>query len=115
MQARIEESAYRVARRHESGEMVVVGVNRFADEDADELEPLAVDPALEEQQREELAARRDARDNDAVEERLAAVEETAKGEENLLPPMKEALAAGATVGEVSDALRRVFGVHRPTG
>jgi len=115
MQARIEESAYRVARRHESGEMAVVGVNRFADEEAEELESLAVDPDLEERQREELAARRDARDNDAADERLAAVEETAKGEENLLPPMKEALAAGATVGEVSDALRRVFGVHQPTG
>ena len=115
MQARIEESSYRVARRHESGEMVVVGVNRFADEAAEELEPLAVDPALEERQRKELAARRDARDNDAMGERLAAVEETANGEENLLPPMKEALAAGATVGEVSDALRRVFGVHQPTG
>ncbi len=115
MQARIEESAYRVARRYESGEMVVVGVNRFADEDADELEPLAVDPALEERQMGELATRRAARDNAAVDETLAAVEESAKGEDNLLPPMKEALAAGATVGEVSDALRRVFGVHRPSG
>lgn len=115
MQARIEESAYRVARRHESGEMVVVGVNRFADEEADEPEPLAVDPALEERQIGELATRRAARDSAAVDETLAAVEESAKGEDNLLPPMKQALAAGATVGEVSDALRRVFGVHRPSG
>jgi methylmalonyl-CoA mutase N-terminal domain/subunit len=113
MQSRIEESAYRVARRHESGESVVVGVNRFADEAAEELQPLGVDPALEERQKEELAERRASRDSDAVDRALTRVEETAKAPTNLLHPMKEALAAGATVGEVSNALRRVFGVHRP--
>ena len=115
MQARIEESAYREARRQESGESVVVGVNRFADEAAEEIEPLAVDPLLERRQQEELAARKSARDGEAVAKALTAVEETARGEDNLLYPMKEALAAGATVGEVSDALREVFGRHRPSG
>jgi methylmalonyl-CoA mutase N-terminal domain/subunit len=113
MQARIEESAYRVARRHESGDALVVGVNRFADEDAEELELLAVDPALEARQKEELAARRAARDGRVVDGALERVEETARATDNLLVPMKEALAAGATIGEVSDALRRVFGAHRP--
>ncbi|MBW3667250.1 MAG: methylmalonyl-CoA mutase [Actinobacteria bacterium] len=115
MQGRIEESAYRAARRQESRELVVVGVNRHADEEAEELEPLAVDPALEQRQKEELAARRAARDGDAVVQALAAVEATARGEGNVLAPMKEALSVGATVGEVSDALGRVFGRHRPSG
>jgi methylmalonyl-CoA mutase N-terminal domain/subunit len=113
MQGRIEESAYRVARRHESGELVVVGVNRLADEEADEMEPLAIDPALEQRQKEELAQRRAARDDAAVEKALGLLEDTARGTDNLLFPMKDALALGATLGEVSDALRRVFGLHRP--
>ena len=115
MQARIEESAYRAARSQESGGAVVVGVNRFADEEAEEIELMEVDPALEERQKEELAARKAARDADVVDEALATVETTARGDDNLLVPMKGALAAGATVGEVSDALRRVFGRHRPSG
>ncbi|HJR91026.1 MAG TPA: methylmalonyl-CoA mutase family protein [Acidimicrobiia bacterium] len=111
MQAQIEEAAYAEARRQAAGESVVVGMNRF-DSDGDEQIPLLrVDPALEEGQRRRLAEWRAGRG--PVEGHLAVIAETAQGNGNLLPPMKEALAAGATVGEVSDSLRGVFGVYRP--
>jgi methylmalonyl-CoA mutase, N-terminal domain len=114
MQARIEESAYAEARRQAAGDSVVVGVNRYVT-DTGAVPVLDVDPALEEGQKQRLAAWRDQRDEDRVERALSQVESAAHTTENLLPPMKEALAAGATVGEVSDRLRRVFGVHRPHG
>ncbi|HEY5685070.1 MAG TPA: methylmalonyl-CoA mutase family protein, partial [Acidimicrobiia bacterium] len=72
-----------------------------------------VDPALEDSQRARLADWRAVRDQPGVDAALGAVEQTARTERNLLPPMREALAAGATVGEVSNALRLVFGVYRP--
>jgi methylmalonyl-CoA mutase N-terminal domain/subunit len=112
MQARIEESAYEAARRQTTGEMVVVGVNRFVT-DSGSVPVLDVDPELERAQVERLRAWRESRDQAAVEKALAAVTETAAGTGNLLYPMRDALAAGATVGEVSDALRSIFGVHRP--
>jgi methylmalonyl-CoA mutase N-terminal domain/subunit len=115
MQAQIEDSAYREALRQGSGESVVVGVNRFASADGEPLTVLEVDPALEEGQRQALAERRSSRDQPAVQDALSTVEEVAGTDSNLMPAMRAALAAGATIGEVSDALRAVFGVHRPTG
>jgi methylmalonyl-CoA mutase, N-terminal domain len=76
---------------------------------------LEVDPALEENQREALRQRRESRDQEAVTAALSRVGEVAGGDGNLMLPMRDALAAGATIGEVSDALREVFGLHRPTG
>lgn len=114
MQARIEESAYDAARRQSSGEMVVVGVNRFVT-DSGSVPVMDVDPDLERKQVERLARWRESRDQAAVERALGVVRETAAGPDNLLYPMKEALAAGATVGEVSAALRDVFGQHKPSG
>ncbi|HEX6946819.1 MAG TPA: methylmalonyl-CoA mutase family protein [Acidimicrobiia bacterium] len=114
MQARIEESAYEAAKRQSSGEMVVVGVNRFVT-DTGSVPVLDIDPELERAQVERLNSWRESRDQRAVDTALLAVREAAGGTENLLYPMKEALAAGATVGEVSGALRDVFGQHRPSG
>ena len=115
MQAQIEDSAYREAKRQSSGESVVVGVNRFVSDGSGSVPVLEVDPALEEAQRKALAQRRGERDQGTVEERLEAVRSVATSSENLMEPMREALRAGATIGEISDALRQVFGVHRPTG
>ncbi|HSM46028.1 MAG TPA: methylmalonyl-CoA mutase family protein, partial [Acidimicrobiia bacterium] len=115
MQAQIEDSAYEDARRQSRGESVVVGVNRFENSVSEPMPLLEVDPALEEGQKSALAERRESRDGAAVEFALHRVAEVAAGEENLMPSMREALALGATIGEVSDALRDVFGVHRPTG
>ena len=113
MQARIEESAYRTARGIEEGSITVVGVNRYRDDDSPDPKISRTDPALERSQRERLALHRANRDQRAVEGSLQTLGTTARGEENLMYPMREALGVGATLGEVSGVLREAFGVHRP--
>ncbi|MEU4080315.1 methylmalonyl-CoA mutase [Streptomyces venezuelae] len=110
----IERSAYRIAQETDSGERVVVGVNRYTVDVEEPYEPLRVDPAIEAQQAERLAALRAGRDRRAVDTALAELRKAAEGTENVLPPMKEALRARATIGEVCDALRRVWGTYVPT-
>ncbi|MEV6418182.1 methylmalonyl-CoA mutase family protein [Streptomyces sp. NPDC051662] len=110
----IERSAYAVTRETESGERVVVGVNRFTMDEEEPYEPLRVDPAIEAQQAARLARLRSERDQPAVDGALAGVRAAAEGTANVLPPMKTALAARATVGEVCDALRGVWGTYVPT-
>jgi methylmalonyl-CoA mutase N-terminal domain/subunit len=109
----IERSAYQVARQIDEGSRVVVGVNKFTIEGEEPYTPLRVDPAVEAEQKKRLAALRAERDNDAVREMLEALEAAAAGRQNVLYPMKEALAARATVGEVCDALRGVWGTYVP--
>jgi methylmalonyl-CoA mutase N-terminal domain/subunit len=113
MQAQIEESAYREAQRQSDGSSVVVGVNRFQAAGHGEMPVLEIDPALEEGQRTRLAKSRTERDVAATESALDELEAEARADSNLLPLMKVALASGATLGEVSDRLRNVFGSHRP--
>ncbi len=115
MQAQIEDSAYLEARRQSAGESVVVGVNRFVSDDSAPIPVLEVDPALEAAQRGRLARWKEDRDTDHVQTALEAVRETARTDANLMEPMRNALASGATIGEVSDALRLVFGSHRAAG
>ncbi|MFG3583576.1 methylmalonyl-CoA mutase [Streptomyces sp. NPDC047990] len=110
----IERSAYRVAQETDSGERVVVGVNRFRLDEEEPYQPLRVDPAIEARQAGRLARLRAERDGAAVGAALAALKEAAAGTANVLHPMKEALRARATVGEVCDALREVWGTHVPT-
>ncbi|MEU5398748.1 methylmalonyl-CoA mutase family protein [Streptomyces sp. NPDC005963] len=110
----IERNAYRIARETDSGERVVVGVNRFTLDAEEPYEPLRVDPLIEARQTERLARLREERDGRAVTVALGALKEVAGGTDNVLPPMKEALRARATVGEVCDALREVWGTHVPT-
>ncbi len=112
MQSQIEDAAYREARRQASGESVVVGVNRFVEDVEARVPVLKVDPALERDQVLRLREWRAQRDATRVTAALEEVGATAGTDENLLPVMKRALAAGATVGEVSDALKLVFGVYR---
>jgi methylmalonyl-CoA mutase N-terminal domain/subunit len=109
----IERSAYRVALEIDHGERTVIGVNRFTLDEEEPYEPLRVDPRIEIEQCERLAALRSERDNAAVEQALDALREAAKGSDNLLYPMKEALRARATGGEVSHALRDVWGRYVP--
>ncbi|NNC75327.1 MAG: methylmalonyl-CoA mutase [Acidimicrobiia bacterium] len=114
-QQAIEDAAYDTARRLESGEEVIVGVNRFASDDSSgDIPVLKVDPTIEASQVEQLASWKANRDGEAVASGLAAVTDTARGTSNLLYPMREALRVGCTVGEVSSALVEVFGRHRPT-
>ncbi|MFZ3559435.1 MULTISPECIES: acyl-CoA mutase large subunit family protein [unclassified Streptomyces] len=110
----IERSAYRIAQETDSGERVVVGVNRYQLDGEEPYEPHRVDPAIEAQQAERLAKLRAGRDQGAVDAALAALKKAAEGEDNVLYPMKDALRARATVGEVCDALRGVWGAYVPS-
>ena len=112
-QGEIEEAAYRTSVRIETGEQGVVGVNRHADRGGPEAEIMAVDPDLERAQRERTAARKAARRGGGAARAVEEVRAAAGTGDNLMYPMKAALAAGASLGEVSDALRAVFGLHRP--
>jgi methylmalonyl-CoA mutase N-terminal domain/subunit len=110
----IEASAYRVAREIDSGSRVVVGLNRFAVDAEEPYEPLRVDPAIEAEQVARLAELRRSRDSAAVQRALDDLRRAAGGTENVLYPMREALRARATVGEVCHALRDVWGLFRPS-
>ncbi|BCL15617.1 acyl-CoA mutase large subunit family protein [Micromonospora sagamiensis] len=110
----IEQSAYRMAQEIDSGERVVVGLNRFAVDEEEPYEPLRVDPTIEAAQAERLATLRRSRDTAAVERALAELRAAASGTENVLLPMREALRARATVGEVCGTLREVWGTYRPS-
>ncbi len=111
----IERSAYEFARAVEQGEQVVVGVNRYTIDEEVEPELLRVDDRVCDAQVERLERIRAERDDGAVQAALDDVEKAARGADNLLVPMKEALRRMATVGEVCDALRGVFGQHKPAG
>jgi methylmalonyl-CoA mutase, N-terminal domain len=114
MQRRIAESAYRLQQRVESGERVVVGVNRFQAEGGDSVEIVKIGPKHQEAQIAALRKLRAERDNSAVERCLDRLEQAARASDNLMYPLKEALAAYGTIGECCDRLRRVFGEYRPT-
>jgi methylmalonyl-CoA mutase N-terminal domain/subunit len=109
----IEKSAYRIAQQIDSLERTVVGVNKYALDVEEPYEPLRVDPAIEQQQADRLEALRAERDQSEVDRQLDALRSAAEGTENVLVPMKAALAAKGTVGEVCNALRDVWGVYRP--
>ncbi len=111
--AEIERSAYRVTREIDSGERVVVGVNKFTAPSDEPTCRCAADPALEEKQAGRLAALRSERDGDEFRRRLDDLKKAATGSQNVLVPVREALRHRATVGEVCDALREVWGIYRP--
>jgi methylmalonyl-CoA mutase N-terminal domain/subunit len=112
-QDEIHEAAFEIQRGIESGERVVVGVNRFEDPLERQVEVLRIGEAEVTAQIERVRGLRASRDQVAVARRLADVEVAARGTANLLPPMREALRVRATLGEVSDVLRTVFGEYRP--
>jgi len=113
VQRMIEDSAYREARRVEAGTSIVVGVNRFVDGGGVDVPITTVDPAVERDQVRRLDDHRRGRDTASVSASLEEVERAARGEGNLLYPMKSALGRGATLGEVSEVLAGVFGRYRP--
>ncbi|MDA8264352.1 MAG: methylmalonyl-CoA mutase family protein [Actinomycetota bacterium] len=113
MQDEVEQAAYEFAMRVDSGDKVVVGVNRFVEKAAAEAEVFPVDPALQRAQIEGVRSSRARRDQAQVAACLREVESAARGTQNLLVPMRAALKARATLGEVSDVLRDAFGEYRP--
>ena len=112
-QDEIEQSAYEYTKSIDDDERVIVGLNRFTIDNEPEPDVFPIDPALEPAQKARLAAFKADRDENAVRTGLQAVSAAARGTDNVLYPMKDALLAGATLGEVSDALREVFGTYQP--
>ncbi len=111
VQDQIEESAFRWQREVEQGERVIVGVNRFTTDEPEHVELHHLDPAIERAQRQRTQALRARRDAAAVEAAVAEVRRVAASDENLLPALRAALAARATIGELCGALRELWGTY----
>jgi methylmalonyl-CoA mutase N-terminal domain/subunit len=112
MQARVGESAYRAQQAIERGDTVVVGVNRFSESGAEaHIDLQRIDPAIEREQVERLRGYRAERDDAATHARLDDIRRAAEGTANLMPLFLEAVDTGATLGEICDVLRAVFGRH----
>jgi len=112
IQNEIQNAAYEYQRAIESAQRIVVGVNRFQQEDGRAVPTFRLDPALEQTQIASLREVRASRSQSLVAEKLAALEQAARGGDNLLPRILDAADAYATVGEISDRLRSVFGEYR---
>ncbi len=112
MQDQIADSAYRAQQAIERGEQVVVAVNRFASEANGATIPIQrIDPQIERDQVARTRAFRERRDQTRVQNGLAEIRRAAEGSENLMPRFVDAADAGATIGEICDVLRSVFGTH----
>ena len=112
IQREIQESAYRAQEAIDSGNSTVVGVNKYSTDEPTPIEVFRIDPALETAQVEKIRAMRAARDETRWRDTLDRIEQAARGHANLVPPIITAVEAHATVGEVADTLRSVFGEHQ---
>jgi methylmalonyl-CoA mutase N-terminal domain/subunit len=112
IQREIQESAYRAQQRIDSRESIVVGMNQFQTGDPARIELLQISPEIERRQVDRVRAVRASRDATAWRTAIDGVTAAASGADNLVPPVVRAVEARATLGEISDALRRVFGEHR---
>ncbi len=111
--AEIEGTAYQVAQEIDAGERVIVGVNKFSTDGEEPYAPPHVDPALAAEQAAKLAGLREQRDQAAFGRAISALKSAAEGTDNVLYPLRDALRADATLGEVCDALREVWGEYQP--
>jgi methylmalonyl-CoA mutase N-terminal domain/subunit len=112
----IENAAYAYTKAIDNGEKVIVGVNKYVEDTAEPADVFPIDPAFQDAQAERVRSLKkgERRDNAAVAAHLEDVKAAARGTQNLLHPMRDALKAMATLGEVSDALREEFGVYQPS-
>jgi methylmalonyl-CoA mutase, N-terminal domain len=115
IQRQIQDSAYKAQVAVDTGEAVVVGVNRYQTDEPSRVEMFELDPELEREQVERVREVRRTRDQPKYQAALASVESAARGRDNLVPPIIAAVEARATVGEIADTLRRVFGEYREAG
>jgi methylmalonyl-CoA mutase, N-terminal domain len=111
VQDEIERAAFEFQQEVETGERLIVGVNAFHEGKAERIELLRIDPAAEKRQLERTARVRAERNADEAAAAIATVRETARGEANLLPPLREALRARCTVGEICETLREEWGMY----
>ena len=113
VQRQIQDVAFERQQEQEAGERIIVGVNEYTVEEEDDVDIEEVDEELEAQQIERVGDLRERRDDEAVEAKLEAIREAARGEENLMPYLVDAVKVYATTGEVCDAMRDVFGEYQP--
>ncbi len=111
VQEEIERAAFEFQQQVEAGERVIVGVNAFEEESGERIELLQIDPAAEQRQLERTARLRAERNGEEAAAAIAAVREGAGGDANLLLPLREALRARCTVGEICEALREEWGMY----
>ena len=111
VQREIQESAYKFQKAVEQGERIVVGLNKFQVQEPKPTGLLRVNPAVREQQMKKLQRLKEKRDSGAVQASLAGLKKAAQGEDNLLPLILQAVRAYATLGEICDTLREVFGEY----
>jgi methylmalonyl-CoA mutase N-terminal domain/subunit len=114
IQQEIQNASYDFQQQVDHDQAVVVGVNRFTIDEEKTVPLQRIDPALESRQVERVRALRARRDKKTCESALKQVEEAARSSENLMPRIIAAVEANATVGEISDAMRQVFGEYRET-
>jgi methylmalonyl-CoA mutase N-terminal domain/subunit len=112
IQGEIGESAYQYQKEIEAKKRIIVGLNQFQIEEEPLRDILRIKPEVEQYQKEKLAKIKKERNNKKVEESLAALKKAAQGTENVVPPILEAVKVYATLGEISDTLREVFGEYR---
>ena len=113
-QKEIAEASYQFQQAVERREKIIVGVNGFVEEDEQPIEILYIDDTAAERQLARLAELKKARDNDAVQRRLEGLRQTARGRGNTMPAIIDCVRAYATVGEMCDALREVWGEYEET-
>jgi methylmalonyl-CoA mutase N-terminal domain/subunit len=114
MQREIQDAAFRHQKEVEDKARIVVGVNEFVSDDARPANLFQIDPGVAAALAERLARLRAARDGDRTRRALDGLETAARGRDNLMPLIVDAVAAAATLGEICDRLRGVFGVHQPS-
>jgi methylmalonyl-CoA mutase N-terminal domain/subunit len=112
IQRQIQDSAYQAQQRIDTGAAIVVGVNRFAADEPSRIDILRIDPELEARQIERVRRVRTTRDHAAWRSALEQVSAAARNTDNLVPPIIRAVEAQATLGEIADAMRAVFGEHQ---
>jgi methylmalonyl-CoA mutase N-terminal domain/subunit len=112
VQKEIQDAAFRYQQEIERRERIIVGVNEFEIREPKPETLLTVDPKIEKGQRQRLAALRRKRDSRAVRGRLSDLEQACRGKDNLMPQVLAAVKAYATLGEISDVMRGVFGTYR---
>jgi len=112
IQGEIGESAYQYQKEIEKKKRIIVGLNQFQIEEAPLRDILRINPEVEQYQKEKLAKVKRERNNTKVEQTLAVLKKAAQGTDNVVPPILEAVKAYATLGEISDTLREVFGEYK---
>ena len=112
-QSEIRQNAYRLKQEIDKGERIIVGVNKFTDTVEEKQELLRIDNTIETQQAENLKKLRSTRDNKKVENIISKMKGTAEKDENLMPHIIDAVKSNATLGEISNTFREVFGIYRP--